>query len=311
MALLHLARDWAVTTDGRVTLEAATVDHGLRPEAAAESGQVALWCKALGISHHALRWDGEKPATRVQEQARAARYDLQFAGARDIGAEAVLTAHHADDQAETVLFRLLRGSGIAGLAGMSASSWRQGLRLVRPLLGMTKADLVALCQDRGQSFFEDPSNSDVNYARVRMRRLLDLLAREGLEQADLSRLAARAARAEEALASSAARIFEQLPVERSAQSTGCDLGALRDEPEEYLLRFLLEETGRLAGQPPRLDRAERLAARIREALRLGQPVKATLGGLVVKLSARGVLNLSPEPARERGRDRSHPLHVTV
>ena len=308
MALLHLARDWAASM-GRVAIEAATVDHGLRPEAAAESRQVGLWCKSLGIPHHELVWDGEKPRTRLQERARDARYELLFALARDIGAEAVLTAHHADDQAETILFRLLRGSGIAGLAGMAPVTWRGSLRLVRPLLTMTKRELVTLCHDRHQAYVEDPSNLDPKFARVRMRRLLELLAGEGLDPADLARLAARAARTEQALASTAAVLFAGLPTQRTPERVSCDLTALRDQPEEFLLRFLAEETGRLAGAAPRLERVERLALRLHEALHQSRPIKSTLGGLVISLSSGGLLTLAPEPPRERGR--SNLLHVTV
>jgi tRNA(Ile)-lysidine synthase len=188
---------------------------------------------------------------------------------------------------------------------------RHGLRLGRPLLSLPKEHLVAVCRDRGQGFFEDPSNSDPKYARARMRRLLALLAQEGLDPSDLARLAARAARAEQALAVTAAKLFSRLTIERDASHLRCDLTLLRGEPEEFLLRFLLGETERLGTAAIRLERAERLAGRLHAGLETGMAVKSTLGGLVISLSAGGVLTLAPEATRERGRKRSTPLHVAV
>jgi tRNA(Ile)-lysidine synthase len=307
MALVHLARDWSQS--GGAALEVATVDHGLRTESAAECAQVAAWCRDLGLPHHSLRWEGPHPTSRIQERARDARCGLLFGLARQIGAEAVLTAHHLDDQAETVLFRLVKGSGLAGLAGMAPVSWREGLRLGRPLLSLTKAELVAICHARDQGYFEDPSNLDPRYARVRMRRLLALMAAEGLRPEDLVRLAARAARAEAALDACARSLFDRLAPDRRPDSYACDLSILRDEPEEFLLRLLCEEVGRLEAAPMRLERAERLAARLHAGLSTRQPVKSTLGGLVITLSSGGLLRLSPELARSRGRVRSIPVHV--
>ena len=116
-ALLLMAAEWA-RRRGRTRIEAATVDHGLRPESAEEAKAVAALCARLGVAHRILQWKGAKPASRLQERAREARYRLLVDHAKAIGADALLTAHHADDQAETVLFRLLRGSGVAGLRGM-------------------------------------------------------------------------------------------------------------------------------------------------------------------------------------------------
>ena len=309
MALLRLARDWA--GDSGTTLVAATVDHGLRPEAAAECAQVANWCQSLGITHHSLSWLGEKPRTRVHERARAARYDLLLSLAQDLRAGALLTAHHADDQAETVLFRLLRGSGLAGLAAMAPVTWRSGLRLGRPLLGWTKAELVALCEARGQPFFCDPSNLDPRYARARLRRLMPLLAGEGLQPEDLTRLAVRAARTEEALSHAATRLFATLRPLRDETSITCDLTPLRGEPEEFLLRLILQEVGRIGRATLRLERAERLAGALHGALAEGRPHASTLGGTIVRLDSAGNLRLAPERERARGLARSNHLHVDV
>src|SRR5579862_8269344 len=148
IALMLLASLWAAQRGAAPPLSVASVDHGLRAESHNEAELVGLWARSLGLAHHILTWEGEKPETRVQERAREARYALLFRHARDIGANFVLTAHHADDQAETILFRLLRGSGIAGLAGMPKMTTLHGLVHFRPLLDHRKETLVALCEAR-------------------------------------------------------------------------------------------------------------------------------------------------------------------
>ena len=143
-----MAAEWAKRR-GKTRIEAATVDHGLRPESADEAKAVAALCARLGVRHHVLLWKGAKPTSRLQERAREARYRLLVDHAKAIGADALMTAHHADDQAETVLFRLLRGSGLAGLRGMDVMSARDGVTIARPLMGLKKRDLIAFAQARG------------------------------------------------------------------------------------------------------------------------------------------------------------------
>ena len=155
--------------------------------------KVADWAATLGLPHTILLWQGEKPSQRIQEAARDARYALLVDHARAIEADALVIAHHADDQAETVLFRLTRGSGIAGLAGMARVSQRRGLPLHRPLLDWRKADLLAFCAGEGLAFLEDPSNADPKFARARLRRLGVHLEQEGLDATALNRIARRAA----------------------------------------------------------------------------------------------------------------------
>ncbi len=138
----------------------ATVDHGLRPDSHAEAEQVGGWARALRLPHYLLRWEGEKPATRIQERARMARYALLADCAARIGASAIVTAHHADDQAETILFRLTRGSGVSGLAGMAAHGRCAGVELLRPLLGLRKSALVEICEAARHPYISDPSNAN-------------------------------------------------------------------------------------------------------------------------------------------------------
>jgi len=157
-------------------VEAATVDHDLRPESRAEAKFVAEICAGLGVPHQILTmaW-AERPASAIQEQARAARYRLIAGWLRERGLEAVCTGHHRDDQAETLLMRLARGSGVRGLAGMRASAPLPGardLKLIRPLLNWGRDELVVICDGEGLTPVADPSNADEDFERVRIRKLL-------------------------------------------------------------------------------------------------------------------------------------------
>jgi tRNA(Ile)-lysidine synthase len=171
MALMLLADRWARQRDGQAW--GVTVDHRLRPESAAEARIVAAWLAAREIPHRILLWEGEKPASGIQEAARDARYRLLAEWCRAQGCLHLLTAHHREDQAETYLLRRRAGSGVDGLAGMSAVRELAGCRLVRPLLSVPRARLAALLAEAGQPFLEDPSNRNPAFERVRLRRRLE------------------------------------------------------------------------------------------------------------------------------------------
>lgn len=295
-ALLALADRWR---RGRaVPVAVATVDHGLRPDSAAEAKAVAAGCAARGLRHAILTWTGGKPATGLPAAARAARYAMLAAHARAIGADTIVTAHHADDQAETVLMRLLRGSGPAGLAGMAPISPAPGapdLKLARPLLACPKADLVELCRAENLPFFEDPTNADEAYRRPQLRRLVAILAREGFGRDELIRLAARAARAEEIIAAFVDDRLAALSAARPPASFECPATAFADLPHEAAIRLLQAEIDQIApGAAPRLEQVERVAAR----LRAGPPAAATLGGVAIRLDAKRLI-MKPQPPRRR------------
>jgi tRNA(Ile)-lysidine synthase len=189
MALCLLAHDWAVARGGRVT--ALTVDHGLRPASAKEAAQVGSWLSARGIGYRILRWRGEKPASAVQNSARVARYRLLCEWCRQASVLHLLLGHHADDQSETVLHRLVRGSGTFGLSGMSALVETCEVRLLRPLLSCRPAALRSLLTERGQDWLEDPSNRDPRFTRTHIRSLLPRLATVGLGRSVLLAAAAQ------------------------------------------------------------------------------------------------------------------------
>lgn len=179
---------------GRVV--ALTVDHGLRAGSAAEAESVAAQCAARGIPHHVLHWTGDKPSADLQAAARAARYRLMLGWCRANAVPLLLTAHHLEDQAETLLMRLARGTGSAGLAGARARRQQGGVDIVRPALSLPRAVLGGWAG--GWSTIDDPSNADDRFARTSVRRLLQ---REGalLPASALAATAAHLAAAEEAL----------------------------------------------------------------------------------------------------------------
>ncbi len=296
MALLLLAARWRAA-GGAVPVFAATVDHGLRPESRTEAESVAAWAASLGVPHATLIWTGDKPRTRVQERARDARYELLAAHAARVGADTLATAHHADDQAETILFRLLRGSGVAGLAGMAREMRRGALWHARPLLDFAKAELVAICESAGQPFFRDPSNENPVYARTRVRQLAETLAAEGLDRSALVRLGARAGRADRALAAAAGAFARAIGATISETGFTARLPTGEAVAAEILLRLIVGEIERLTGRKPRLDRAEALIERLRGALERGVALRASLGGALVRLRANGELAISRESLR--------------
>ena len=185
-ALLWLAARWRAARTSGPTLIAVTVDHGLRKEAGAEAKAVAKFARHLGIAHRTLRWTGKKPKTGLPQAARMARYRLLAEAARKAGAPAILTAHTLDDQAETVLIRMSRGSGLTGLAGMARVSPVPGrrdgaVRLIRPFLDIAKSRLIATLKAAKIPFADDPTNRDPRFTRARLRGLLPVLAGEGLD----------------------------------------------------------------------------------------------------------------------------------
>ncbi len=305
MAMLHLATRWRASKTTGPALHVATVDHGLRPEAAAEAALVAAATATYGLPHATLAWVGPRPFGGIQEKAREARYRLLSEHARTVGASLVVTAHHADDQAETVLMRLGRGSGVTGLAAMRrVTPFAGSVTLVRPLLDMTKQDLLAICDAEGLAFVVDPSNEDPAYHRVRLRRQAEAAAALGLDPPTLLRLAGRMARAEEALEAEVTRRMAELrpraePGFWRASLSDAD-AAVPEIVQRLIGRAALHVTG--ARLLP-LEKLETLADALRAALERRIPFRGTLGGVLLSLDGCGTLTATPEPPRRRGRPR--------
>jgi tRNA(Ile)-lysidine synthase len=299
-ALLVLAARWVKLLRRPPKLLAVTVDHGLRPQAAAEAASVKRLARRLGVDHRTLRWRGKKSKTGLQEAARLARYRLLAQAAADAGYAHILTAHTLDDQAETVLFRLARGSGLTGLAGMANAALLptndgSGIFLVRPLLHISKARLIATLRTARTAYAEDPSNSDPRFTRARLRTLMPGLAREGLDARAFARLAARMRRAEAtiefAVRAAQAALAPGLWPRRGP--VAFESARFLELPAEVGLRLLGRAIAFTGDEGPvELGKLEALYDALRQAPRL----RRTLAGAMVTLSGNR-LSIERAPAR--------------
>jgi tRNA(Ile)-lysidine synthase len=308
-ALMWLAARWRAKRKRGPKLIAVTVDHGLRAESAREARAVKRLARKLEIEHRTLRWTGKKPKTGIQQAAREMRYRLLGEAAQKVGARHILTAHTLDDQAETVLFRLARGSGVAGLRGMARlsllpASGEREITLVRPLLGLPKSRLLATLAAAKVPFADDPSNRDPRFTRPRLRELMPRLAAEGLDATGLARFARRMARVDRAIEQAVDDVAG-----RWSQQSAPDAG-LAVPTSEYM-RLSAEVSLRLLGRaiaeagnegPVELGKLETLHAALDAALaETGRAARfrRTLAGAVVTLSADG-LTVERAPARGAG-----------
>ncbi len=291
LALALLAARWAQALGGGVT--ALTVDHRLRPDSAAEAAQVHAWLAARGIAHETLVRAGDPPSGDVQAAARAARYRLLEAWCEGEAVLHLLTAHQRDDQAETFLLRLARGSGLDGLAGVAALVEHEACRVLRPLLPVPHARLAATLSAEGQDWIEDPSNRDPNFARVRLRAAAPVLAAEGIDAARLAATAAQLGRARAALEANVAALLARAASLHPAGFAWLDPAALAASSEETGLRALAALLATVAGSPypPRFEGIERLYQDVCRGLAGGR----TLGGCEI-VPRRGRLLVCREPA---------------
>jgi tRNA(Ile)-lysidine synthase len=263
LALMHLLRDWAKKAR-LVAPVVLTVDHGLQSGSAANARKVQRWAGSLGLKAHLLNWEGSKPKSDLEAEARQARYRLMGEWCRAHGIATLYAGHTRDDQAETFLLRLARGSGLDGLAAMRVISpypapGFEELRLVRPLIDFERDALRAHLTTRGQKWIDDPMNADPRFSRVRMREAMDGLNAAGLTAARIADAAAHLGRAREALDEVTAAVLK-----RACRADGdvvlVESAALLSAPREVGLRALARLLMGVSGQPyrPRFERLERL-----------------------------------------------------
>ena len=293
-ALALLLNDWALARGGQVT--ALVVDHSLRTGSAAEARATAKLLSDQGLGARLLRSPGPRPRANVQAEARAARYRLLTEWCRRHGVLHLALGHQRDDQAETLMLRLGRGSGLDGLAAMAPVVELADLRLLRPLLEVPREDLEATLRARNVAWIEDPSNRNRNHGRVRMRHLKDALAAEGLTAARLAATAGHLARARAALEWAVADLLARAATPDPAGFLWLKSEAFAPAPPEVRLRALARVLMMVGGADyaPRLASLTRLEGRILSGPRRA----ATLGGCRI-LPRKGRLLVVREPAAAR------------
>jgi tRNA(Ile)-lysidine synthase len=294
-ALMVLASQWVKLAPMPPQVTVLTVDHGLRPESVEEARAVLKWAKALGFSAHLLRWEGRKPHSGLQAAAREVRYRLMSQWCRDNDVKVLVTAHTLEDQAETVMMRLARGTGIEGLAGMMEQRELDGLTLVRPLLGVSRERLRALLIATGHPWVDDPSNESPAFERIRLRQALATLATHGLDAAAFAETARRARRASDAVSWTA---MEFLRTHHRGHPEGygeVDLQPFLKRPKEIRIRVLAALIALYGpGRKAELAELERLESWFSTD---GPPGKrATLGGCQIAVRKSSFL-LGREPGR--------------
>lgn len=303
MALMCLARRHAESGERPIKLTVLTVDHGLRPEAAGEAAFVAEAAEKLGLAHDTLRWDGPRPSSGLQAAARAARYDLMAGHAMTQGIDCLVTAHHLEDQAETVLMRLKRGSGPDGLAGIPPLGRWAGVPVYRPLLDLSRDTLEAELRAAEIGWIDDPSNMDERFERVRVRKAMAELEGQGYTAKSLAVVARRMRRASEALDAAAADFLSAHARLRATGYCALDKHALASAPEETALRAARRavEAVRGGGAAISLARLEALT----QALRGREFRAATLGGCRIVMQGNEILVV-----REAGRRGLHEFGLS-
>ena len=259
MALMHLAARYARPRGPALTV--LTVNHDLRSNSATEANSVGAAAQALGLPHKTLVW--QHPANlrgNLEAVAREARYRLMAEACIEAGAAALLVAHTQDDQAETVLLRLARGSGVDGLSAMAPKTRRFGLPILRPLLDVPRARLEARLRAEGIAWFDDPMNEEERFARVRIRKAQAVLVAAGLTPARLAQTARHMARARAALDDRVDALACRAALLAAEGYVRLDLADLRAAPEEIGLRLLARLIMVIGGlvYPPRFERLERL-----------------------------------------------------
>ncbi|MEO1111489.1 MAG: tRNA lysidine(34) synthetase TilS [Pseudomonadota bacterium] len=264
LCLLVLFSEWRQRNRWDGSAEVLVVDHGLRPESAAEASFVRDAALKHGLAAQVLPWEGTKPGSNIQDEARRARYALMAARLAETGAQALVLGHHMDDQAETFLDRLTRGSGVSGLSAMAFDEpdGPEGLRLLRPFLGVRKDRLEASLRERGLDWCRDPSNDNSKYKRSRLRRIMGLLEQEGLTAERLSETAGRIRRSRAALDSVVHGTASRLLENHRSGPARIDRFSYRDLPEDLRLRLLKEMVLTVTGRrpEPRLRQLEALDA---------------------------------------------------
>lgn len=289
LCLMHLLSDWARGLgDDAPELLAVTIDHQLRATSGTEAAEVAARAAGLGIPHRTLTWEGDKPRSGLQAEARAARYRLLEEAARGNGRAAVAVAHTQDDQAETLIMRLKRGSGVDGLSAMPrVRPLGDGVDLVRPFLSLSRARIEATLVSRGITWMSDPSNDNPAFERVRVRAAIGRAFEDlGLSAEVVALSAQRLGRARAALQHmTQAFIASEVSFQEGAFAS-LSRDAFLALPEDLRVRVLERLLWAFGDrqEPALLAQVERLGAELSG----GAPRRASLGGALISMGEQSI-----------------------
>jgi tRNA(Ile)-lysidine synthase len=300
-ALLQVAADWASGSDGATpAITVLTVDHGLRQASAGEAETVRREARALGLAHETLVWHGDKPDSGLAASARTARYDLMTRWCTAHGVQRLLVAHTQDDQAETLVMRLARGSGVDGLSAMAPETLINGIAVVRPFLDVSRAQLRRYLEELGKSWIDDPTNEDENFERVRIRKALAELDTLGVSAQRIALSARRLQRARRALEGVTGDAVRRHVKAHEAGYCTVAAGLIAGESEDVVVRVLANCLTAVGGAPypPRQAALEDLCRWLEE----GGSQRHTLGGCRISLQSGEI-----EVVREAGRMSAAPL----
>ena len=292
MALLRLVTDWRSQPNGPREVYALTVDHGLRPESAIEAREVSAWCACLGVTHITLRWQGTKPTSGIQAKARTARYDVITDWCRDQRVPLVMTAHTADDQAETVIMRQQRTNTDRSLAAIWPENEWRGIKLLRPLLAVRRETLRDYLRGLGQMWLEDPSNSNTVFERVRIR--------QNMSEEDVGGLQALAVSAQTRVTAADAELKAWLSLHMKVDDYAVIrlprsmLQAIAVDLRIDVLSWVLAAAG--DGQRPERANVEAIATWLSD----GRENRRSANGAIVS-ARRHVVEVMREPGRIRSR----------
>jgi tRNA(Ile)-lysidine synthase len=299
LALLLLLAGWAADAAQAAPI-VLTVDHGLQPDSRNIAQGVVRRARALHLTAHVLRWTGRKPVADIESAAREARYRLMGNWCRRHGINCLYVAHSQDDQAETFLLRLMRGSGVDGLAAMTVVAPFPAvscgnLRIARPLLRVPRAKLRSFLAARGEGWSEDEMNADPRFARVRLRKAWPVLQEIGFSTERIAAAAQHLGRARATLDQAAAKLLA-CACRREGAQVFLDGLALASAPEEIafraLARVLMDVSGRF--YRPRFERLERLAVAVRsDDVRGGR----TLHGCCIRPASKRDACFGPQTLR--------------
>jgi tRNA(Ile)-lysidine synthase len=294
LALMHLFADWARENNAQPPV-VLVVDHGLRADSARDAAKTARWAKQRGLEAHVLTWRGRRPKSDIENFARVSRYRLMGEWCRAHDVRALFLAHTQEDQAETFLLRLARGSGVDGLSSMQPRAAYPlpafaKLEVLRPLLGTSRTELRDYDAARDQPWLEDPMNFDPRFARTRLRALLPLLEAAGISVSRIADAAAHLSRAREALDTVTDALIARAVVFAAAGYALVDPVAIVDAPREIGLRTVARTLMAVSGEAyrPRFERLEPLF----DAIIFGKLAARTLHGCRIAVA--------PKPWRKFG-----------